>query len=196
MTIFGRNTTLGETVAALSPRLGDRRATGEYAIPRHAAIGTTNAGTSGILYLSYFTAQRTEPISTLHLHSSSTAAGATPTLVKFCAYEEADDGDLTLAGVTANDTGLFAATNTDYPKALTATWHKVRGHRYAVGYLIVTAAAMPQLVGCPMNIGAGVYAAEANRLTGQLSGQTDVPSSIASGDIAASIRAPQVKMVP
>lgn len=160
---------------------GDYLTTGEV-IPEPWNI-TTNAisyAASGGLVLSYFTANKTEDITTVTAWSGTTAAGATPTLVRYGVYSVASNGNLTLVASTANDTTLLAATNTAYPKALSATWSKVAGVRYAIGVLVVTGAALPTFHGQQLaatNI-LNTLVRTAPYLTGRLTGQTDLPSSV------------------
>lgn len=144
---------------------------------------TSSAATlaSGSLRLSYFTAKVQEMISQVRFYSGTTAAGATPTLVRVGIYQvDESTGDLTLVGSTPNDTTLLAATQTQYVKALSAPFLKERGRRYAVGILVVTAAAMPTLAGqtttpaseCAISPRTVAYTA-----------QTDLPASISAGSL-------------
>jgi hypothetical protein len=137
---------------------------------------------SGSLRLAYFTAQRpNEFITQIRLYSGSTAAGATPTLVRIGVYEVNEvTGDLTLVASTANDTTLFAATNTSYTKALSASWLKEKGKRYAIGVLVVTAAAVPTFTG--QNAIPAGEAAMSPRITAYTA-QTDLPNTITAGSL-------------
>lgn len=157
---------------------------GQSTIPRlHASSGVITQ-TSQLLRLTYFTATRSEPVVSLRLVSGSTAAGATPTLCRAGLYSVSAAGDLTLIGAINNDTSLFAATSTTYTRALAAPAATVAGARYALGTLVVTTATAPQ-VGGFSSLAAGELAV-APRITGSVSGQTDLPSSIAAGSVGTS----------
>lgn len=150
---------------------------GEEVIPRAWA----NAGpgfASGSLRLSYFTARKTEAITQLRAETFSTAA-ATVTLARMGIYTVAENGDLTLAAATANDTTLFGATFTKYTRSVTATLNKVAGQRYAFGVLVV-ATTPPLIMGTSVP---AALSADAPRIAGQLTGQTDLPASIAAGSV-------------
>lgn len=137
------------------------------------------------LVLSYWTARRTETINNVTFVSGSTAAGATPTLVRYGVYAVAPNGDLTLIASTPNDVNIFAATNTAYPKALSVPWNKQVGQRYAVGTLVVTATTVPTLSGCTGLTSMAPYMFQAPTLCSRLAGQTDLPNFISVGSLVA-----------
>ena len=137
--------------------------------------------TSGNLLLSYATAVRTEAINTLTTYSGTNAAGATPTLCRVGVYSVAANGDLTLIAACANDTALWAATNTAYPKALTSTFNKVAGQRYAYACICVSAAGIPSLCGNLHAIANVPFISP--RVCAVVSGQADLPASIVNGSI-------------
>lgn len=150
---------------------------GETTIPRETAASAVTM-TSGTLRLCYFTALKTETIATIRAVCAGTAAGATPTLVRYGVYSvDPGTGDLTLIASTVNDTALFAANNTQYPKALSATWDKVAGTRYAIGLLVVTAAAAPTIDGAAFSGGSAEMGA-GPRISGNKTGETDLPATI------------------
>ncbi|MET8278272.1 hypothetical protein [Micromonospora sp. NPDC005174] len=154
-------------------------AAGEITPARENIISALAGGPSGNLSLVYFTAQRTEAINTVTAWAGAAAAAATPTLIRFGVYEIAADGAGTLVAATANDTTLFAATNTEYQKSLTATFNKVARRRYAVGLLVVSASSMPTHQGL-VHSGNTVSAAFLSlppRQSGRLIGLSDLPSS-------------------
>lgn len=175
------------TVAGNTLAFGDVVTAGQV-VPRRLFI-TSNAiplAASGAIALTYFTADRTETISTLTMYTGGTAAAATPTLCKMGVYSVAANGDLTLIGSTANDTALFAGTNTTYARALTASYSQTVGQRYATAVIVVTGAATPTFHGW-----AGPATATMNTiltidptLSAVLTGQTDLPASIAVGSLA------------
>lgn len=141
---------------------------------------TTTAMTSGVLRLTYFTAYRTETIASLASGTGATAA-ATPTTCKMGLYSvDAVTGDLTRVGITANDTAIWAATNTKYTKAMTGTVSVVAGTRYVFACLyvgttapVLSARTVPQAL-----------ASDNNRMHASLSAQTDIPSSITAASLA------------
>ena len=100
-------------------------------------------------------------------------------------YSVAENGDLSRVAVTANNTALFSAINTDYPVPLTASWSKVAGRWYAHAVLIVSAATMPtwhgmQLAGTnPTN----VFVRISPPLIGRVLSQTDLLTSFSAGSV-------------
>lgn len=172
-----------------------RLTSGEPTIARRE---TTNTGVSmfgsGVMLLTYFTAAKTEAIAQLRLWSGGTAAAATPTLVRAGIYTEDSSGNLTLAAAIASDTALFAATNTAYTRSLTSTLAKIVGQRYAVGILVVSGAALPTLVGNFFH--QGTEDGQAPRLSGQVTGQTDLPASVAVGSIGDNARNVYTALLP
>lgn len=153
---------------------------GVESIPREIAVANASV-TSQVLRLTFFTCRKTFTAANLSAISGGTAAGATPTLVRYGLYTVAANGDITLVASTTNDTGIFAATNTQYTRAITGpsgitSYAMVAGQRYAFGVLLVTAAALPTTVGWgPPN---GVVANIAPRIGSAVTGQADLPASV------------------
>jgi hypothetical protein len=137
--------------------------------------------TSGTVRLSYVTCHQNTSVSKVSVMTSS-AAGATPTLVRFGIYEIAADGGGTLIAATANDTSLLSASPTIYTKDLEDPVDLKAGQRYALGAIVVTGAALPQLQGLGV---IGDLTALAPRITGTLSGQTDLPASFSDASLSA-----------
>jgi len=167
----------------------DNLATGELVPPdRHIAYGSSTVAsltTSQQLNLHYFTASRTEAITQIETISGSTAAAATPTICRVGIYDLAANGDGTLIASTTNDTAMWSATLTAYPKALNVTFNKVAGKRYAVAVLCVSAAAMPVLMS-PAFINTGILNSHVGRtpiLCGLLAGQADLPANFTAASI-------------
>lgn len=150
--------------------------TGEETQPRELASANSavHPGT-GILWLTYFTARKTESCGAVRVPGGVTLAGATPTLVRFGMYEVAPDGSLTLVASTANDTTLFATAFNTATRSWTAPFIKVAGKRYAIGILIVSAAAMPSVYG---NSGNSSELGRAPMICSQVSSLTDLPSTV------------------
>lgn len=156
---------------------------GEETVARDLATNAANTAVSQALRLSYFTARKTETTTQARFITGSTAAGATPTLVRYGLYLIAANGDGTLVASTPNDTTLLAATTTPYPKSWSVAYNKIAGQRYAVGLLVVTAAAAPSLVG--VAIQATAEAATAPRICGSLGSQADLPNTFTDASLTA-----------
>lgn len=180
--------TAGDLAAAVAsplaadPTLNPNALTAGQATMLRHEVSTTSAllGTSGWLRLSYFTATKTEQTTKVRIYTGGTAAGATPTLCRLALYDvDPVTGNLTLLAATANDTTLFAATVSAYQRNFTAPAQLVAGRRYAVGVIVVSAAALPSFAGS-VAISGDAYAIPP-RMTGLLSGQTDLPATIAAG---------------
>jgi len=167
---------------------------GESAIPRIGGLSAnhTAAGT-GALLLSCFTARKTETITQIRAYSGSTAAAATPTLARMGVFTVVGSA-ITLVASTASDTTLFAAVNTAYTRTLTVPLSKVAGQRYALGILVVSAAACPSYIGGPALLSAGVSDySDSPPLNGWVSGQTDLPTT---ASMASTSRYPQLRLLP
>lgn len=165
---------------------------GESTVPRALVDNSSSSGLrldSGVLRLTYFTAKKTENITQLRVITGNPAAGATPTLVRFGVYSVAANGDLTLVASIANDTTLLSTTFSRFTRSLSATWAKTQGQRYAFGGLCVTAAAAPILAGAITSAFNAGEAAEEPRLTGTVTGQTDLPASILAASVGTTTNA-------
>jgi hypothetical protein len=181
----------------------DAVSVGEETIPRKLAAaasgGALTLGT-GVLRLGFFTARKDEGINYLRLWPGATAAGATPTLLRWGVWEVAANGDLTLVAAVANSTGVFASTTSSastYKLAVTGgTWTKRRGQRYAAGGLCVTAATAPTIIGAVTAGGGGALNAVDPRIAASLSSQTDLPASITAASLAVGGAMPYMEMLP
>jgi hypothetical protein len=178
--------------------LRDCLTTGEEAFHRDLAVLNSLAVGTGDLRLSFFTARKSETTTQVRVVTGGTAAGATPTVCRIGLYEVAANGNGTLVASTTNDTTLFAATNTAYTKAWSSSYAKVAGKRYAVGICVVTGATAPQF--CGTGFGSGGAGSEpanvAPRLSGSLSGQSDLPSSFTEGALGPSARRIYAAILP
>lgn len=177
------------------PFLSDLHTSGESTLFRRMVTSQSVATTSQTLRLTYFTARKTESIGNVRIISGSTAAGATPSLIRVGIYTVDGSGNLTLVASTANDTSLLASGTTEYPKALQASFTKTRGQRYAVGVLVVTAATAPTLTGGG-NLIPSAAAGRAPRLGGSVTGQSDLPSSVSAGSINDNAHQAYVELTP
>lgn len=172
---------------------------GEEIVPRHLCQHEVALVTTQALRLTYFTARKTEVINTVRMICGGTAAGATPSLVRFGLYTVAANGDLTLVANTATDTALFNTQNAVVSKALASAYTKVAGQRYALGLLIVTAAAFPTVAAASPTAATrlGVINAVAPILTGLVTSQADLPSSVVTASVAVSTMPPlYAELVP
>lgn len=170
---------------------GDAITSGEEIMPRRDAIGASALAASGTLHLSYFTARKTEAVTNIRMLSDGTAATGT-TLARMGVYSVSGAGDLTLVAATANDTTVFSGAYTPYQRTLTSTFNKVKGTRYAVGVLVV-GTGMPTITGATC---AGADAALPPRLCGIVTGQANLPATIAAGSVAEDYRIFQTTFTP
>lgn len=176
---------------------------GEATISRRIAMANSGGAltlTSGTMRIGYFTARKDEEINYLRVWPGS-AAGATPTLLRWGIYEAGLDGTLTaLVASIANTTGTFASTTSSaatYKKAVVeGTWTKERGKRYAIGVLCVTGATAPTVVGAIAGGGVGALTELSPRLCAAASGLTDLPSSLAVGSLISGGAMPFCEMLP
>lgn len=148
---------------------------GQETMPRSAVSSNATSQGTGLHRLTYFTAITGFLSSQVRLFSGGTAAAATPTLARVGLYTVAANGDGTLVASTPNDTALFASTNTAYTKSWSTPYTLVKGQRYALGVLVVTAATAPSLTGQAFQV--GTLPGAAPRITGGLTGQADLLSS-------------------
>lgn len=159
-------------------------------IPRMAATTTASGNlATGVLRFTFFTAPRA--FTTTQVRAvSGTAAGATPSLLRLGLYMVGATGAGTLVASTPNDTTLFATGTTAYTKAWSVPYALVASQRYAFATLAVTAASAGTLVGAlPLQDAAPGGRNEAGlapRLSGLLSGQTDLPASFTDAALTAS----------
>ena len=147
------------------------------------------------LRLTFFTATKTETITQIRVAMGGTAAGATPTLIRFGIYTLDGSGNGTLAYSTANDTTLLASTSSgNYTKALSASFPKVSGTRYAIGLLCVTSYTAPTL--CGHNVINGAEYLVAPTIAAGLGSQSDLPGNFTAAGLATAGYAPYVALIP
>ncbi len=170
---------------------GNALANGEEILPRLNVAGAQALAASGTLHLSYFTGRKTEAINNIRMLSDGTAATGT-TLARMGIYSIDGGGNLTLVAATANDAALFAGTYTPYQRALTTTFNKVKGTRYAVAVLVV-GAGMPAITAATC---AGADAGLPPRLCGIVAGQANLPATVAAGVVAEDYRIFQATITP
>lgn len=167
--------------------LAPRRAGNGIEVPGNRAWGarTNFSTTSQALRLTNFDCPRDMLVSTVNVATDATAAGATPTLIRYGIYSVDPLQNITLIAATPNDTSMLAATTTGYPKALSTPVQLAAGQRYAMAFLIVTGAAAPSLR-APDPINISVQDSAVSSWPGaQLASQTDLPASVAVGSLSA-----------
>lgn len=179
----GTTTWSGITDKPIDPIFSDQLTTGDSTIPRRLVNNTSIASGNGVMRLTYFTATKTETITQIRNITGTTAA-AGATLCRIGIYTIDGSGNLTLAASTANDTNLWTATSTAYTKALSSSFSKVKGTRYAVGLLVVGASTAPIFQGQVWLAGTECFMAPA--LAAQIGGQTDLPSTVSVGSLSGS----------
>jgi hypothetical protein len=161
--------------------------TGEETVPLELVSSSAIGVTSGSLRLTYFTARKSETTTGIRVTSGTTAAGATPTLIRVGLFSIDSSGNGTLVAVTPNDTTLFATASTPYTKSWSTPYAKVAGQRYAWGILIVTAAATPTFPGYSIAAALDVESGLSPRGSGRLLSLTDIPSSFTAGSVTTTI---------
>lgn len=159
------------TVLALSNNQVD---SGQEVFSRELLTSVTvAAATSQQLRLNYFVARKSETTTQVKVYSGGTAAAATPSLVRFGLYSVAANGDLTLVASIANDTTIFAGASTAYTRSWSVAYAMVAGQRYALGVLVVSAAAMPTYTGTTVT--SPTEQAISPMFCGVIGGQADLP---------------------
>lgn len=178
----------------------DALAVGEASVSRAAPLNNMPAGVSGTVYLTFRRAIRTETISQIASRSGTTAAAATPTLCRMGVYEvDEATGNLTLVGSCPNDTAIWSAVNTRYIRTLAAPYTKQAGKLYAYAVLTVTGVGLPTWIGL-VDGASGIYGSallSSPPMFAGVSGQSDLPATIAAASLAAvSPRRPYVEVLP
>jgi len=155
---------------------------GDSTFPRRTISANTAPTGAGNLRLTFFVARIGETVTQVRTLSGGTA-GVGATLAKVGVYsEDAATGNLTLVGATANTTSLWGTANTSYTTSLTASFNKIRGVRYAVATLVVGVSTPPTLQGIILPT-ANAEASVSPRMSGLLSTQSDLPSSITAASL-------------
>jgi len=158
-------------------------AVGEEIFSRDSIAIATVQSTTQNVRLVYFTARKSETTTQVRVRSGNTAAGATPTRCEVALFEINAAGDGTRVAVIANDTSLFATASTAYTRSWTASYSKVAGQRYALGWLVVTTATPPTYIGSTLGFGADDEFDSSPRYVGRITGQTTMPSSFTAASV-------------
>lgn len=158
---------------------------GESTIDRLNADYNNLGPASGTVQLTFFTALRSETINFVAMVAGS-GGSATLTLAKMGLYVADASGNCSGLVATASDTTLFNTANTIYKRALLSPFAKFAGQRYAVavievgtttggifGTTVLSAGAVGSTTGLVSPV------ASAN-----LTGQADLPASIAAGSLS------------
>src|SRR5690348_13137144 len=86
-------------------------------VPNRKFYGGASAQlVSGAVWLLGFTAVKRRTVTSMTMVTANTAAAATPTLCRFGVYDVDDADNLSNLNAIANDTTLFAATQTAYTR--------------------------------------------------------------------------------
>lgn len=157
-------------------------AAGMETIPRLSAISNTVQTLGSNLRLGLTTARRAETVTKVQMITGSTAAAATPTLIRAGIYYQEDNLSWTLVASTVSDTALLATAATLYTKNLSAPLNLVEGRRYALGLLVVTAVAAPTMYGAILPTG---LAALTPMLGANITGQANLPATITNAAVIA-----------
>lgn len=129
-------------------------------------------------YFTYFTAKKSIGYNNVRTYTGATGtSGTAPTLCRMAFYNVDVNGSLTTSSSTPNNTSLWNAANTGFTQSLFSTFNAVVGVRYAIMLLCVTTGTPPQwiMADTPASAGHVLIMTKAPRVTGTLTGQTDVP---------------------
>lgn len=148
-------------------------------------ILTNTTMVSGRIVFTYFTAAYDQTVRSLGAYTGSAAAAATPSLCRLGLYAvDPLTEDLTLLTQTANDTTMFDSSATRFVRPVEVAVDVVAGGRYAFAPICVSAAAMPSLYSSGVAGGSGVTSQVPPRVQAQLSGQADLPATVANSGLA------------
>lgn len=171
----------GYASEAVSQRISDELAAGFSTLPRWLADNSAVAVGTSTCRWSYFTAPYSL-LSTTVRSATGTSATGTPTLVRVGLYLVDALGNLTLVASTANDTALWASANTAYTKSWSNPYQLQSGQRYAVTGIVVGASPCTLLGRQPGSALAAEFALPPV-LASSLSGQSDLPATVAVGSL-------------
>lgn len=153
---------------------------------RMEGSGGGQSPATGVIRITYFKPRRDVTIARVLQATTGTAAAATPTLIRMGVYSVAANGDLTQIAATVNDTTLFAAANTEYTKAFSASASLRAGQWYAYAYIIVTGVAVPSLAGLQIPATPGFATGNRPRRSAAIFAKADLYTPIPNTDLGAS----------
>ena len=139
-------------------------------------------GTSGRLWLSYFTAIVDIPVTRLGMGTSNSVASGT-TLSRLALFTVASDDSVTMVARTDSDNNIGLGTYTYYERLLSTvggfptSYNLLAGTRYARGYLHI-ATTMCSIGGFNFS-----YEAQSPVASRKIDGQTDIAASYAVANI-------------
>lgn len=173
--------------------------TKEYALPKE--LVSDHAGltlTSGSVFYTYFTAERSVTVDGAAMITGGTAA-ATPTTCKIGLYSvDPTTGDLTRVAVTANTTTLWDGTDARDTVDFTAAYDLKAGYRYAAAALFVGTTA-PVVLGrvgaAAVDVPLGLMDADGVRRSGVNASETDLTASVLAAAVADSIGCPYIELI-
>ncbi|HEX8762527.1 MAG TPA: right-handed parallel beta-helix repeat-containing protein [Candidatus Saccharimonadales bacterium] len=143
---------------------GHTLTTGESVMQRTGASGTVTLSNT-LLRFTYFTARITETITQIRFFVATPSSGTPPTVCRIGIYQVDNTGNLAQLVALANDSTLFSTTGA-ITKSLPSSFNKVRGQRYAIGFLCVTAGTQPTVSG--VNLNSAVEASFPPRISGSV----------------------------
>lgn len=156
---------------------------GGIEIPHRRLITSSQTIGSQGMRVTYFTAPYSMLSRGAEFGTGTTAAGATPSLIRYGLYSvDASSQGLTLIASTTSDLTLLAAINTRYPKNWDTPAQLVAGQRYAVSILVVTAAAVPNFPSTTALVGVLHTLLPITGAT--VAGQADLPATVTSAAAA------------
>jgi hypothetical protein len=156
---------------------------GESTLSRRLVAYNTLGSTNGFLRLTYFTARKTETITQIRVLTGATGAvGATSALIGVYSVNPVN-GDLSLLA-SVSDTSLFATAQTAYTRTLSSSVSKVRGQRYAIGFLVVGTTVAPTYPGISGGLPSSEIGGQEPKLAGFVASQTELPSSLTASQVA------------
>jgi hypothetical protein len=170
--------TLGSSVISVLPREN---------------VATSSTFTSQLIRATNFTAQRSMTVTGIACWTAGTAAGATPSLIRYGLWSVDSNDDLTLVASTTHDATLLASTNTRYPKALTTAYAITKGSRYSVGLLVVTAATAP-VVATVTPLVSTAFGGASPRMGWEKSGQADLPNTLTAANQTTTVAQPYFEL--
>ena len=159
-----------------SPTVAAKPTSGIETYSRLYGNSNTVTVTSGVLKLTYFTADVALTVGNLKVVTGAIgSSGTAPTLCKLGLYSVAANGDLTRIAITANDVTMFEVAVSEITRAVTSPVAVTQGTRLALAVLVVSTGTLPQLAGATPSI---TLASISPRIYGQVSSQSDLPATI------------------
>jgi hypothetical protein len=152
---------------------------GEATFLRETLSGAA-ALTSGELLLSYWFAVKSESSVAVTILSNSTASSGLTYAAIGLYSVSTGTGELTLEASTPSTTTLCGTEYTLYKTDFSTPYSRTAGNEYAIGVLM-TGSTMPSLTAAPGDTNANSIPP---RVSGALSGQSSLPSSIADSSLS------------